>query len=165
MTKVGTSTSLERQAREVGMARPLILLLSALGLFWVVGSLVTMIGAIIRMARGPGQNLTGSEAVLLSAGILFTLITPILLGIRHLRRTIWDNSVKALDLSERLKLPVVVGLVAYGLGSLLVRFIEVVVLRRAVGVAWPVWDILLMLIGASAAFGALRLNEADRRRG
>lgn len=165
MTKIGTSTSLEKQAREVSMARPLILLLSALGLFWVVGSLVTMIGAIIRIARGPGQNLTGSEAVLLSAGILFTLITPILLGIRHLRRTVWDNSVKALDLSERLKLPVVVGLVAYGLGSLLVRFIEVVVLRRAVGVAWPVWDILLMLIGAGATFGALRINEADRRRG
>jgi serine/threonine-protein kinase len=165
MTKVGTSTSLDRQAREVGMARPLIMLLSALGLFWVVGSIVTMIGAIIRMARGPGQNLTGSEAVLLSAGILFTLITPILLGVRHLRRTVWDNSVKALDLAERLKLPVVVGLVAYGLGSLLVRFIEIVVLRRAVGVAWPAWDILLMLIGGTAAFGALKINEADRRRG
>jgi serine/threonine-protein kinase len=44
-----------------------------------------------------------------------------------------------------------------------VRFIEIVVLRRAVGVAWPAWDILLMLIGGSAAFGALKINEADRR--
>jgi serine/threonine-protein kinase len=165
MTKVGTSTSLERQAREVSMARPLIMLLAALGLFWAVGSLVTMIGAVIRMARGPGQNLTGSEAVLISGGILFALITPILLGIRHLRRTIWDNSAKALDLSDRLKLPVIVGLVAYGLGSLLVRFIEIVVLRRAVGVAWPAWDVLLLLIGGGAALAALKLNEADRRRG
>jgi serine/threonine-protein kinase len=164
ITRMGTATSLERQAREVSMARPLIMLLSALGLFWVVGSLVTMIGAIVRMARGPGQNLTGSEAVLLSAGILFTLITPILLGVRHLRRTVWDNSVKALDLCDRLKYPVVVGLVAYGLGSLLVRFIEIVVLRRAVGVAWPAWDILLMLIGGGASLAAFKMNEADRKR-
>jgi serine/threonine-protein kinase len=164
ITRVGTSTSLDKQAREVAMARPLILLLSAIGLFWVVGSLVTMIGAFLRIARGPGQNLTGSESVLLTAGILFTLITPLILGARYVRRSVWNNSVKAVDLADRLKIPVTVGLIAYGLGSLLVRFIEVVVMRRAVGVAWPVWDILLLLIGAGAAGAALKMSQDERSR-
>jgi serine/threonine-protein kinase len=163
VSRPGTSASLERQTREVSMARPLILLLSALGLVWVVGSLVTMVGAILRLMRGEGQNLTGSESVLLIAGILFALLTPLWLAVRHLRRVIWDNSVKAMTLAERLKAPVVVGFVAYGLGSLAVRFIEIVLIRRAAGVAWPVWDVLLVLIGASAAAGAFKLDEDDRK--
>lgn len=164
IARPGTVGSLERQAREVSMARPLIMLLSALGLVWVVGSLVTMIAAVMRITKGDGQNLTGSESVLLISGVLFTLITPMLMGIRYVRRTVWANSVKAVDLADRIKTPVIVGLVAYGLGALLVRFIEVVLLRRAVGVAWPLWDILLLVIGGGAAGGAFLMDESERNK-
>jgi serine/threonine-protein kinase len=158
----GTSTSLEQQTREVNMARPLILLLATLGLFWVVGSLVTLIASVIRVIRGPATNLTGSESVLLIGGILIALSTPLWLAVRHLRTAVWGNSVKALTLADRMKSPVMIGLVAYGLGSLLVRFIEVILVRRASGVAWPVWDMLLALIGAGAALTAYKLDESER---
>lgn len=159
-----TMASLERQAREVSMARPLIVLLSSLGLLWAFASLINMIAAIIRISRGPGQNLLGSESALLVGGLLLALLTPILLGIRYIKRTVWVNSVKSLDLSNRLQLPVIVGLVAYGFASLLVRFFEITLLRRATGIAWPVWDILLLLVGGGATAAAFRMNEADRLR-
>ncbi len=159
-----TMASLERQAREVSMARPLIVLLSSLGLLWAFASLINMIAAIIRISRGPGQNLLGSESALLVGGLLLALLTPILLGIRYIKRTVWVNSVKSLDLSNRLQLPVIVGLVAYGFASLLVRFFEITLLRRATGIAWPVWDILLLLVGGGATAAAFRMNEADRFR-
>ncbi|KYF57649.1 hypothetical protein BE08_11720, partial [Sorangium cellulosum] len=145
-----------RQAQQVSMARPLILLLSILGLFWVAGSLITLVTAIIRLSRGGGvtDNLTGLEAVLLASGIGFALITPALIGARHVRRNVWNNSMKAVDLSDNLRRPIVVGLCAYGFASLLVRVVEAVVLRRAAGVAWPMWDVVLFGIGAVGAAGA-----------
>ena len=66
-------------------------------------------------------------------------------------------------LADRLRRPVTVGLCAYGFASLLVRVTEAVVLRRAAGVAWPVWDLLLCGIGAAGAAGAYLLFNSDRR--
>jgi serine/threonine-protein kinase len=161
----GAPTMQLQKAQQVSMARPLILLLSFLGVFWLVGSLITLITAIIRLSRGgaPGDNLSGLEAVLLSAGIGFALITPTLLAARHVRRNVWNNSMKAVDLAEQLRGPVMVGLCAYGFASLLVRVVEAVILRRAAGVAWPAWDVLLFLIGGVAAIGAYLLARSERR--
>jgi len=147
------------------MARPLIVLLSGLGLFWVAGSLITLVAAIVRLARGGtvSDNLTSFEAALLTLGIGFTLVTPALIGMRHVRRVVWNNSMRAVDLADKLRRPVMVGLCGYGFASLLVRTIEAVVLRRAAGVAWPVWDILLFIIAAAGAAGAYLLVHSERR--
>lgn len=154
-----------RKAQEVSLARPLIVLLFVLGLFWVAGSLLTLVAAIVRLARGgsAADNLTGFEAALLTLGIGFTLITPAILVIRHVSRVVWNNSMKAVDLADRLRRPVMVGLCGYGFASLLVRTIEAVALRRAAGVAWPVWDILMFVIGAAGAAGAYLLMQSERR--
>jgi serine/threonine-protein kinase len=159
------SAALDKQAREISMARPLIVLMAGLGVFWAGGGIITTITALVRLGRGggPTANLTSFEAILLVLGVFFALVTPLLLGVRHLR-TLWGNSMKALGLAEKLKRPVVVGLGAYGFGSLLVRVIEGVVLRRAVGVAWPIWDLLLFGIGVVAAIGAVYLGDGDRKR-
>jgi serine/threonine-protein kinase len=155
---------LDKQAREVAMARPIILLLTGLGVFFVMSGLIGAITAAVRIMRGGvAANLTGSEAVLLVLGIVFTLLTPILLGVRYVSREVWGNSMKALTLADRVRGPVVVGLGAYGFASIVVRLIESVVLRRAVGVAWPVWDILLFAIGIVAALGAVAFAENERR--
>ena len=69
-----------------------------------------------------------------------------------------------MELAAKLRRPVVVGLCAYGFGSALIRLIESVLLRRAVGVAWPVWDVLLLIIGAVAAAGAHFLFDGSERK-
>ena len=142
---------LDKQAREVALARPTILLLSGLGAVWLMAGLIGTITAGVRLLRGGvAGNLTGSEAVFLVVGIAFTMLTPLLLGVRYVSRDVWSNSMKAVDLADRLRVPVIAGLGAYGFASLLVRGIEAVVLRHAVGVAWPVWDILLFSMGVAA---------------
>jgi serine/threonine-protein kinase len=147
------------------MARPLILLLSALGLLGAAGGLISLVTAVVRLSRGgrATDNLTDSEAVLLTLGIGFTLITPTVLAPRHVRRSIWDNSMKAVGLAEKLRVPVMVGLCGYGFASLLVRTIEAVLLRRAAGVAWPVWDVLMFLIAVTGAGGAYLVARGERR--
>ena len=160
------NSSADQRARAVSMARPMVLILGGLGLFWAAGSLMTLITAIVRLARGGGAaaNLTGSEAAFLIVGFVFALLTPSILVVRYLRRKIWDNSAKAMELSERLSRPVIAGLCAYGFGTLLIRLLEGVLVRRAVGVAWPVWDLLLFAFGIAAAGGAFALQEEERKR-
>jgi serine/threonine protein kinase len=158
------SGSLHKQVRTASMARPMILVLGSLGVFWAAGSLVAAITAIFRVVRGGGAraNLEGTEAVLLVLLVGFALLTPLILAGRWLSRTVWGNSVKAVDLAEQIRRPVLAALSAYGFASLLVRLIEAVLLRHAVGVAWPWWDVLFLIIGAVAAVGAAMLAEAEK---
>ncbi len=155
----------DAKARTVSMARPLIILLGTLGLFWAAGSLMTLVTAIVRIVRGSTAvaNLTGSESIFLVVGVVFAVLTPVILAILYVRKNVWDNSVKAVALAERLRGPVLGGLCAYGFASLLVRVIESIVLRRAVGVAWPVWDLFLFIIGVIAAGGAFALGRNTRK--
>ncbi|EYF04654.1 serine/threonine protein kinase [Chondromyces apiculatus DSM 436] len=160
LTVVGRS-----KTQEVTMARPLIVLLSVLGLFGVASGVITMVTAIVRLARGgkATDNLTSFEAVLLTLGIAFTLITPTILGVRYVSRSVWDNSMKSVALAERLRAPVMVALCGYGFASLLVRSVEAVVLRRAAGIAWPVWDLLLFLVAVGGGVGAYYVTRDERR--
>ncbi len=161
MTRSG---SLHRQVRTVSMARPMILIAGSLGVFWTAGNLIMAITAVLRVARGGGAraNLEPTEALLLVLLVGFALLTPIILAGNWLRKTVWSNSVKSVELAEKLRRPVLVGLSAYGFASLLVRLLEGVLLRHAVGVAWPWWDVLFLVIGAVAALGAAMLAEAEK---
>jgi len=160
------TSSLHRQVRTVSMARPLILLLGALGLSWAAGSLIMAITAVVRILKGSGarDNLEPGEAILLILGVAFTLLTPLIWAGNWLAKTVWNNSVKSVELAETLRRPVLVGLSAYGFASLLVRLVESVLLRHAVGVAWPWWDVLLFLIGGAAATGAFVVAHAEKPR-
>jgi len=153
-----------RQHLEATMARPLLVLLSALGIFFALASLITTVASIFRIARGGGStaNITVSEAVLLLLLIPFALAAPIGLFFRHVSKVVWSNTLKAMDLATKVRRPVVVALCAYGFGALLVRLIESVLLRRAVGVAWPVWDVILLVIAGIAAIGGHVLLD-DRK--
>jgi serine/threonine-protein kinase len=165
--ELSRSASMGRQVRTVAMARPMILLLAGLGLFWVAGSLILAITAVIRMLKGGGAraNLETVDAALLILGVAFTMLTPLILAGRYLAREVWGNSVKAVDLAEKLRRPVMVGLAAYGFGMLLVRVLESVLLRHAVGVAWPWWDVMMFLAGGAAAGGAYAMAESEKPRG
>jgi serine/threonine-protein kinase len=160
------SVASTRQARTVAMARPMVVLLGGVGIFWAMGSLMMAVTAAVRITRGSGAkaNLTLAETVFLVVGFAFTLLTPVILAARHVRRSVWNNTVKAVDLADQLRGPVVVGLSAYGFASLLIRLIEAVVLRHAVGIAWPYWDLALLGIVTIAAVGARLLDLSETRR-
>jgi serine/threonine-protein kinase len=161
LSRVG---SLTKQGRAVALARPMIVVLGTLGAIWLAGSLVMAITGVLRAVKGTGprDNLEPGEAILLVLGVVFTLLTPILLAVRHLVRNVWDNSMKAVELSDQVRRPVLVGLSAYGFASLLVRVIESVGLRHAVGVAWPWWEVGLFGAGVIAAAAAYWMGQAEK---
>lgn len=152
---------------EAASARPLLVILGSVGGVVALGAVLTLITAIVRMARGAdaNANLSGFEALVLILILVAGLAAPIALGIKHFRRTIWDNTARAVDLARQVKWPVLVGLAAYGFGSMVVRTIEAVFLRRAVGVAWPVWDIVMIGIAGAAIAGLYLAPRLDRRDG
>ncbi len=158
--------SMDAKSREAAMARPMIVLFTALTLVWGAGSLTALIAAIVRLSRGGGAtaNLSGAEAVFLIVGLMLALATPVGLGARWVLRNVWSNSVKAVELASVIRRPALVGLTAYGFMTILVRVFEVVVLRRAAGVAWPVWDVLLFVVGAAAVGGAYFLFGAEKKK-
>ena len=159
------SSSVEQKAAAVRMAWPLIVTFTALAAMWVLGSIVTTIAALIRMVRGgAAENLSGTEAMLLTVGAFFVLLTPMILLGRHLWRNVRHNRMKEVELADRLRTPVVVGLSGYGFATLLVRLTEIVVVRSAESWGWPVWDLLLVLIASVGAAGAYVLVESEKKR-
>jgi serine/threonine-protein kinase len=160
-----TEAATQREHQKAATARPLLLVAGASGAFGAASIIVVMIGAIMRIARGGTlrAGLTSTEAWLLLLGVFLVVLAPAALFARHVHRTIWGNTAKAIDLASRLVPPVAAGLGAYGAASLLIRFLETVVIRHAIAVAWPVWDVLLMIIGFGAAIGTYRLDENERK--
>lgn len=158
------SRALEERARSIRMARPLGILLASLGLFWLGASAITAISAMLRFARGggPNANLTGTESALLVLGVGFAMATPIALGVRHAMHRVWPHNGRTLEIVDKLRGPVGVGLATYGFATLFVRLVEVVLLHRAVGVTWAGWDLLLVLVGLGAA-SATAVLDAERR--
>jgi serine/threonine-protein kinase len=150
---------------EAQSARPLLALLATLALFSVVGAVLTLASGIVRLARGatPQANLTGTEAAVTIALLLVALAAPVVLLASHVRKTAWGNTARVMELVARARWPVLVGLAAYGTGSLLVRVVETVLLRRAVGAAWPVWDVFMVFVGAAAAAAAARVGRPRGR--
>lgn len=150
----------------VEMARPTILLMGGLGMFFVLGAILSVVTGIVRLARGAGaaSNLTGFEGAILLSLLTLALSTPALVAALHVKKAIWANSNRAVQLAEVLQRTVVGALVTYGAASLFVRILEAVVLRRAAGVAWPVWDVFLALVALAAAGAALVTILGERKR-
>jgi serine/threonine-protein kinase len=147
---------------DAASARPAAILFGALALFLGIGGLLTLVSGLVRVVRGSGAdaNLSGGEAAALVLLVIAALTAPIVLLVLHVKKTAWDNTARVLDLAQILRTPVLVGLSAYGFGSLLVRVIETVLLRRAVGASWPVWDLLMVLFAAGATGAVVRLRRS-----
>jgi serine/threonine-protein kinase len=76
------------------------------------------------------------------------------------RKNIWGNSTKTIELARTLRRVVLAAFVSYGLVALTIRFVEALVLRRAAGISWPLWDVVSLLISVAAgALSFLALRE------
>jgi serine/threonine-protein kinase len=142
-----------REAAEIGVARPALLLTAMLGLAGLAAGITTSLLGIARITRGDGIAMTGAGGALLALGVSFGVFGPTLVAAYYVRRSAWKDDARVLDLARRIVWPVSLGLGAYGFASLLVRVLEAVVLCAAIGIAWPTWDPLLFLMGLGVAVG------------
>lgn len=154
--------SLDRQVRQ---ARPMIVVLSLLVLFWGIGGFVGAVGGIVRVTRG--GELTRTEAVLLASGACLAALTPAIVYLRHVLKNVWPNTVKALELAGDLRRTAQASLATYGAFALSLRIIDGVILQRSLDIGSGIWDAVLFglsLIGAIVAGGLGPLGRFARRR-
>ena len=162
------SESLAAPAQQSGnLARPTIVITSATLGAWLIGGTVAALAGLVRVLHEGEVTLT--ESLLLVVGCLFAAATPIALYVMHLRKVIWPNSVRALQLATDLKRITISALVTYGAFSILGRIVHTVFWRSSHGLASGIWDIALFVFSVGAAltiggFGPLLRNLRRRRR-
>jgi hypothetical protein len=126
--------------------------------------LVSTISAIIRLSRGGiTAEVTVTETALVLVAVLCALTTPAVLLMRHIRQRHWDNTARVLALQEDLSAPILVGVGTYGMAALLLRLSETALLGHAVGLAWPVWDILLFVVAVAAVGVVVATRRLEQR--
>ncbi len=141
--------SMQQSGNIAATARPTIVITSgALG-GWLVGGTVAALAGLVRVLHD--GEVTPMEASLLVAGCLFAAATPIALYVMHLRKVIWPNSVRALQLAKDLTRVAVSAFVTYGALSILGRIVHTVLWRSSRGLASGVWDIALFLVSLGVA--------------
>jgi serine/threonine-protein kinase len=156
----GQSASLARAAR------PTITAASAVLGTWLVGGTTSALAGLVRVLHDGEITLT--ECVLLVVGCLFAAATPIALYVLHVKKVIWPNSVRALQLASDLKRTAAAALVSYGGLSIMARIGHTVLWRSSKGLASGWWDITLFLVSVVAAvtvggFSPLLRNMRRRR--
>jgi serine/threonine protein kinase len=157
--------ALESEAKAARRARPMIVTMSLGLLIWFVGGIADALGGTIRYFR-PG-DITPTESVLLVVGTLLLAVTPSVLFVLHLRRTVWPNSVRAVQLSSDLLRTASAAFMFYGLGSLIIRALYTVFLRRTSELSLGIWDavfFVLSLVGATIAGGIGPVARLIRRK-
>jgi serine/threonine-protein kinase len=164
----GSHAALDSRQRDVSQSRPTIALMGGLAAFGVLAGLVTATAAVIRMVRGggAGANVTGSESLLLVVLLALALATPLGFSVHYLRKNVWNNSAKTVELAMTLRRVIVAVFITYGVTSLTIRFTESILLRRAAGVAWPTWDVVATVVAITAGVAAhfVARREASSRR-
>ena len=135
--------------RAVQLARPAIVIQTLLGVIALLAGVVDTVAAAIRMASQGRTVLTPAEVTLTLVGALAALLTPCMLWVRHLRKTVWVSSPRAVAVSERTRQSLLLAAAAYGVTALFVHVLEVLIRRDAAGMAWPGWNIVLFLVSAS----------------
>ncbi|NUO54484.1 MAG: protein kinase, partial [Polyangiaceae bacterium] len=145
--------AVEERQRDVTSSRPMIAFMGGLATFGVLAGLLNVGAAVIRLTRGgkAAANVTGSEALLLTLMMTLALATPLGFGVYWIKKNIWKNSAKTVELAGSMRRVVVGAFVTYGVVALTVHLVESVLLRRAAGVAWPVWDLIGFGFAAVAA--------------
>ncbi len=161
---------LEAEALLVSTARPRLIFYALVSLCLLVAGLSSSVPSL-ELLFGKFR-FTNTELGLIVLGIFGTLITPALLFIRRLRKSVWSNHARVLELLDVVKSALLLAVVSYGAAALAVSVLDDVVARFDVspllgvnqGAAWPGWNALFLLIALSfGLLGGLRRRfERDK---
>jgi serine/threonine protein kinase len=155
----------EADARQVNTARPRLV---AFGLLAVLLLLIGLASVLPSVELVTGKlRFTRVEVVLILSGIVGTLMTPVGLFFRYLRKSVWASHVKVLDHLRTIQSAMLWGLGTYGAAALATRFLDDVLGRfgaaylfgRSPGAGFRGWNVLFLLV----ALGAAGLSIAHER--
>ncbi len=148
------------------LSRPTIVL-TGLGLvLWLVAGVIDTAGGVLRHLRHDG-DLTFTEALLLMIGSALIALTPVIFFVLNIRKTSWNNSVRALELAGDLRRTFFATAVTYGVVSLGVRMTFSVVLRQSSTLTSGSWDVLAFVtsfVVGAMTWGSASLARSVRKR-
>lgn len=168
-TQVLAQRTLEEQNFEVKTARFRLVLVGLLAtVLLLAGISAAVAGAITLIADG--WPLTHMETVLTLLIVVGTLLTPTLLLVRRLRKTVWNNSAHVVSALHRTRIAVNAGMFAYGTCALgwlfvddvLIHFVELPGVAVGSGLHWPGTAIVLLAAAATSSAGGflkVKLNK------
>jgi serine/threonine-protein kinase len=148
---------LQAEARAVSTARPRLLFYGSLALVLLIAGISSTLPAL-ELVTGK-LTFTRAEVALFLVAVVGTLITPTLLVLRRIRRTIWSNHARVLSLLHTVRGGVIAGVLSYGFATIAVHFLDDVVgrlftvslLGHSAGQAWPGWNLLFLVIALVTA--------------
>jgi serine/threonine-protein kinase len=143
---------LAADARAVSLARPRLLMFGLLAIALLTAGLASTLPSIELMTGS--LRFTRFEIGLVLLAITGTLLTPAFLLLRLVKKTIWSNHARVLELLESVRGSLFWAIIAYGVGSLAVRFLADVASRfavlppigRSAHSGWAGWNLLLLIV-------------------
>ncbi len=153
------------QTESPGMSRPTIVLGGLGVVLWMIVGAVDALGGVVRYLRG--DELTSVETILLTVGASLVVASPAAFFMVHVKRKVWPNSVKAMELARDVRSVFLWAVVTYGLAALGLRAGLTVYARQSVLLGNGFWD--FTAFGVSAALTGFvfligRIARAWRRR-
>ncbi len=153
----GSRLFLEADAREVTTARPRLIGYAAASLLLLIVGLSSVVPSI-ELVTGK-LRFTRVEIALILVGIAGTLLTPALLFLRHLRRSVWGNHARVLDHLRTIQQCLLWSLAAYGTVAVSVKFLDDVLGRfgasfvfgRSPGASFRGWNLVFVVVALAAA--------------
>lgn len=124
---------------------------------------MSLIGIVAGVLALHGTTIDPSTTeLMLLAGLAGVSTFPIAIALQRVRHQVWENSAKVIDWIQRVRVPVIAGLCAYGLAAFSTRFGDELLGRpgaeglfgRMPGVAYRGYSVALPLIGALVAASA-----------
>src|SRR5690606_13172526 len=105
-----------RASRQSKTARPWIVMSLMLIVVWTYGVLTRSILQCVELATGEAASQTTLLIILVAVGV--AMVTPVVMWIRTIARTVWRNSINAITTARRLRAFAVGAFATLGLGVL-----------------------------------------------
>jgi serine/threonine-protein kinase len=141
--------AVERATREAQWARPTIIALTAFAYFWVAALVLDALASLVRATKGEGLANSTTETWLVVLGVAATSVTPLVFWLRFVKRNVWGNSVRSVDVASMLRRVVLTSSVAYGIASLVLRVLDTAVIAN-LNPGGPLWSPLLLAVALGA---------------
>ena len=155
--------TLHESDADVLAARPRLVLFTLAAAALMISA---AIGAISGIEFATHYRFSRVELELLSLAIVGSALTPALLWVLLVRRSVWENSSRVLALLSQVRAAVIAGISTYGFAFLALHVIDDFAVRLsqgsglpAMGTSWPGWSLLLPLMALNASVTVVWLRR------